>query len=125
VVLVHRDGAEAALPEMSGFLLPRMDDAGIGAVHLCERAPQAVRVGRRQDQMHMVWHKAPRPGADIDSAAMLDQQGLVERVVLGREKHFGPPVAALCHVVRQIGDDDAGEASHVVNLRAAIARRTG
>lgn len=73
----------------------------------------------------MVRHKASRPDADIGSAAMLDQQGLVERVVLGREEHFGPPVAALRDVVRQIGNDNASEASHAVNLYAAIARRTG
>ena len=98
-----------------------MDGAGIGAVQLGERAAQAVGIGRRQDQMHMVRHQAPRPDADIGGAAMLDQQVVVERVVLGREEHFGPPVAALRDVVRQTGNDNASEASHAVNLGTATA----
>lgn len=43
---------------------------------------------------------------------MLDQQVLVEGIVIGREKHFGAPVAALRHVVRQAGNDNAGKTSH-------------
>lgn len=83
-VLVHRDGAEATLPEMPGFVLSRIDGPGIRAVHLRERAPQAIRAGRHQDQVHMVRHQAPRPEADIGGAAMLDQEVFVERIVLRR-----------------------------------------
>lgn len=46
---------------------------------------------------------------------MLDREGLVERIVIGREKHFGSPVTALGYVVRQTGYDNAGEASHADN----------
>ena len=69
----------------------------------------------------MVRHEAPRPNADIGGVAMLDQQVFVERTVLGREKHFGAAVASLRHVVRQVGNDDAGWASHAVSLRSTAA----
>ena len=65
-----------------------------------------------------------QPSAVADHADDLAHD-LCDAVVLGREKHFGAPVAALCHVVRQTGNDNAGKASHAVNLHAAIARRTG
>jgi len=38
---------------------------------------------------------------------------------LRREEHLSAPIAALCHVVRQTGNDNADKASHVVNLYAA------
>jgi hypothetical protein len=56
VRLVHDHGAEPALPEMAAALAPRMDDAGITAVHGGERPAQAVGIRRRQDEVDMVGH---------------------------------------------------------------------
>jgi len=67
-------GAEPALPEMAAAFAPRMDDAGITAVHGGERPAQAVGIRRHQDEMNMVGHQAPGPHFDIGGAAMLGEQ---------------------------------------------------
>ena len=94
MVLIHRRGAEPALPEVAGLLLPRMDGARIGAVQPRQRPPQAVGVGRRQDQVHVVGHQAPAPDGDVGVAAMGHQQVTIERVVGIAEEHARTAVAA-------------------------------
>jgi hypothetical protein len=44
------------------------------------------------------------------------EQRLVEAIVSIAEKRLLPPIAALCHMVREAGEDEAGKASHVRGL---------
>ena len=62
--------------------------------------------------LHMVGHQAPSPYFDIGLAAVLRQQIAVERVILVAEEGARAAVAALGDMVRNAGDDDAGEAGH-------------
>ena len=80
--LVHGNGAEPALPEMSAALAPRLEDAGIAAVHPRQRAAQPVGIGRHQDQMRVVRHQAPRPHLDIRGAAIFRERITVIQVNL-------------------------------------------
>ena len=60
----------------------------------------------------MVGHQAISPHRDARLAAALSQQIAVERVVGIAEEPARAAVAALRGVVRQAGDDDAGETGH-------------
>ncbi len=97
---------------MAGALAPRVDDAGVTPMRRRERAPQPVRVGRRQDEMHRVRHPAPCPNLDAGGPAMLAEQVAIEGVVGVGEERARAAIAALGDVMRQAGDDDAGEAGH-------------
>src|SRR3954454_18908258 len=59
--LVHDGGAEPALPEMAAAFAPRLDDPGISSMHACKGAPQSVRIGGCEDEVHVVRHQAPGP----------------------------------------------------------------
>jgi hypothetical protein len=74
VLLVHRDGAEAALPEMAGLPLPCVNDARIAAMHRRERAAQAVCVAGHQDEMHVIGHQAPGQDLHVGRTAVLREQ---------------------------------------------------
>ena len=112
VRLVHRDRPEPALPEMPGAPPPRMNAARVAPMHAGQRPPQPVGVERHQDEMHVVGHQAPRPHLDVGLAAVLRQEIAVERVVLVGEEGARAAVATLRDMVRDAGDDDAGEAGH-------------
>jgi hypothetical protein len=77
-----------------------------------ERAAQPVRIGRHQDEVHMVRHQAPGPHRDADVAAMFGEQVAVERIVTVAEERLRAAVAALGDMVRMTGDDDTCEASY-------------
>ena len=77
-------------------------------MHPRERAAQAVRIGRHEDEMHVVRHQAPGPHLDLRRSAMFGEQVAIKRIVAVAEE--GP--RALGDMVRMIGDDDTGEASH-------------
>ena len=110
--LVHGDGAKPALPEMTGALAPRLDDAGIAAMDTRQRAAQSVGIGRHQDEMDVVRHQAPAPDVHTGRPAMLAEQVAVQRIVGVVEKRARAAIAALGHVMRVSGNDDASQPSH-------------
>jgi hypothetical protein len=112
VALVHRHAAEAALPEVAGALQPGVDMAGVSTVDRGQGPAQGVRVGRDQDQVHMVGHKDPGPDLDPCGGSMLGQQVAIEAVVVIAEESLGAAIAPLGDVVRDAGEDRAGEAGH-------------
>jgi hypothetical protein len=63
--------------------------------------------------MDMIGHQDPRPDFDIRGAAGLGQQIAIERVIGLAEKCLRAPIAALGHVVRDAGNNESREASHV------------
>jgi hypothetical protein len=113
MIFVHRDGAEATLPEMPGALAPSVNDARVTPVHRRQRAPQPIGVGRDQDQVHMVRHQAPRPHLDLRSAACRAKQIAVQRIVFVMEKRPRPTVATLGDMMRHAGNDDTRKSGHV------------
>jgi hypothetical protein len=97
---------------MSGELAPRMDLARISAMDRRQRTAQPVRVARYEDQMDMVRHQLPGPDRAPGRMARGREEIAIERVVSLAEEHPRPAVAALCHMMRQSGNDDAGETCH-------------
>jgi hypothetical protein len=114
MIFVHRDGTEAPLPEMSGALAPRMNEAGVAPVQRRQRPPQPIIVGRDQDQVHMVRHQTPRPDLDLRRAACRAKQIAIECIVIIVEKRPRPAIAALGDMMRQTGNDDAGKSGHAL-----------
>jgi hypothetical protein len=60
----------------------------------------------------MVRHQAIGPHCDPLAPAGLTQKIAVERVVVLAEDHFLAPIAALGHMMRQIGNDEPADARH-------------
>ena len=114
MILVHDDRAETALPEMAGAPAPRMNNAGIAAVHAGQRATKSVCVGRHQDKMHMVWHQTPGPHFDTGSTAVICQEVAVERIIIVAEEGARTTIATLSDMVRKTGDNEAGKPSHAI-----------
>src|SRR5437879_1109624 len=109
---VHGDRAEPALPEMTAAFAPRLDDSRIVTMHPRERAAQPVRVGRHEDEVHMVRHQAPGPHLDLGRAAIFGEQIAVKRIVVVAEEGARAAIAALGDMVRVTGNYDTGEAGH-------------
>lgn len=104
-----------ALPEMTGTLATRLDRSGIKSMDARERAAQPVGIGRHQDEMYVVRHQTPGPHLDAGRAAMGGEQIAIKRIVSVAEEGLRAAVAALDHVMRMIGDDDAGETGHAAS----------
>ena len=114
--LVHRHRANAALPEVTGPLQPRMNSTGVSAMHPGKRAARAVRVGGHEDRMNVVGHQAPGPDLDPGRPALAAEDVAVKGVILVLEKRPLSTIAALRHVMWDTGNDDAGEAGHAGNI---------
>jgi hypothetical protein len=66
----------------------------------------------------MVGHQAIGPDVHMASARMLAQQIATDILVAFLEEDGFAPVAPLCDVVRQAGNDDAGHAGHGTSMGA-------
>ncbi len=77
-----------------------------------QRERKTESVLRRQDQMRVIGHEAIGPAGDAKTAARLGQPVAIERIIVGFEEYFLTPVATLGDVMRQTGNDDAGDADH-------------
>ncbi len=62
--LVHGNGAEPPLREVTSAFTPRLDDAGIVTIRTRKRAAQPIRIGWHKDEVHVVRHQAPGPHLD-------------------------------------------------------------
>ena len=61
--LVHRHAAEPPLPDMACPLLSGMNMPRVSAVYFRQGTPEAVRILRGENQMHMIGHENPAPDA--------------------------------------------------------------
>ena len=111
---VHGDGAEPTLPEMAAALAPRLDHSGIASMHARQRAAQPIRIGRHQDEVHVVRHQTPSPHLDPGGTAIVGEQVAIKRIVGIAKERARSAVATLGDMVRMIGYDDTGEAGHAV-----------
>ena len=117
MILVHRHRAEPPLPEMAAAPGPGVDVAGIAAMDLRQGAPQTVPIFRDDDQVHMVRHQHPGPDLDAGRPARRRQKIAIGRVIRIAEEDPRPAVAALRHMMRHAGDDEAGETGHLPSSR--------
>ena len=81
-------------------------------MRLAERPAQRLRAIRDEDEMDVVGHQAIGPDGDALLAALARQEVAIEFVVLVGEKHPLAPIAALRHMMRKAGDNEAGDAGH-------------
>jgi hypothetical protein len=98
-----------------------MDRACIAAMHGRQGSSDSIRVRRRQNQMHMIWHQHTRPDFDIACTARCRQKFAVQRIIGILEKSLRPPVATLRDVMGRTGEYQASEAAHM----EIIACRSG
>ena len=110
--LIHGDRAEPALPEMTATFATRLNDTGITTMHPRKCAAQPVRIGRHQDEVHVVRHQAPGPYFDPGSTAIRREQLAVKRIVVITEKGALAAIATLGDMVRMTGDDNTGKTGH-------------
>ena len=74
--------------------------------------PQAIGLGRHQNDMNMVWHQAIGPNLAPGPRSTLGQHIQIERIVGFFKKHLPAPVAPLGDKMRQSGNDKASNTSH-------------
>ena len=89
-----------------------MNEPGIAAMQGRECAPQTIGIGRHKNQVHMIGHQAPGSNFNIGGAAALSEPIAIKAVIAILKKHLLPPIATLCDVMWNIGNDDAGETGH-------------
>ncbi len=112
MVLVHREGGEAAPPQAAEAFLAAVDVAGIAAVRPGERRAQAVRIAGDEEQADMVRHQAPRPDGGARRSRRLAEQAKVGPIIGVREEGGLPAIAALGDEVRDAGKDETRAAWH-------------
>ena len=88
-------------------------------MRLTDRPRQGGGVGGRKDEMDVVGHQAIGPAGDAVGSAALGEQIAIESVIARLGEQRLATVAPLRDVMRQAGDDNAGETRH----SAIIARR--
>lgn len=110
--LIHDHRSEPPLPEMPGPVVAPVDARRIAAMRIGDGPPQAVFVGRRDDQMDMVGHQAPgpdlAPGVPHGGAQHLD----IGAVIIIAEKHRLATIAPLGDMMGQTGNDNTRKSSH-------------
>ncbi len=112
MVLVHHRSTIAALPEMSGAAAALVQRPGIAAVHGGKCGAKAVLGRGNEDGVDVVGGEREGEAFDAGHGAAVGEECEVELIVGVGEEHLGTTIAALGDVVREAGDDDAGEAGH-------------
>ena len=67
---------------------------------------------RHRDEVDVIRHEAVRQHAQVEALTLLMENIEVGAVVGGGEEYILAVVAALDDVMRQTGDDDAGDSRH-------------
>jgi hypothetical protein len=110
--VVHRVRGKARLEQVPAPAFAEVDMAGIAPVRLAQHGAQAIGGLGHQDQVDVVIHQAPGQAVHRAGPRALYQKIEVEAAVLVTEKHRQPPITALGNVVRNAGQDYAGETGH-------------
>ena len=77
-----------------------------------QRAAQALGMDGDEEQVDVIVHQSPAEAAGGGGGAGGGKQLEIGGAVLVREENRQSAVAALGHVMRDVGDDDTGETSH-------------
>lgn len=100
---------------------PIVDIAGVVPVDIPEGTPQAIRIGRNRDDMHVIGHQAVGRHFNARPASGISEQIEVERIVAVLKESLLAPVAALGDLMGKSRKYEAGEAGHTWSL--SVARR--
>jgi metallophosphoesterase superfamily enzyme len=74
---------------------------------------ESVGVVGHEDHVDVIGHQHPAPHFDARRRRMNLQQRLVQAEVGRRKESLLPTIAALRHMMRNAGNDEAGEAGHI------------
>jgi hypothetical protein len=112
MLFIHRNRAEPALPQMPRHPHPCVDIAGIVPVDMAKRARQPILIARHGNDVNVVGHKAIGPDRDAMAGAGISLQIEIEHIIPILEEGPLAPVSPLRHMMRDIGNDHAGQARH-------------
>ena len=115
--LIHRNRAIASLPKMPRAFLTRLDMAGIAPMGWRQGPPQAIRIGRHENDVHVIGHQTPGPYLDAGGLAVVRKVVAVEGVILCAKESALPPIASLGDMIGQTGNHDACKPSHQGTMR--------
>ena len=105
---------------MPGHPRAGVDIGRIAPMRLADRARQSRAGARVQDEVNVVGHQALGPAREPVVCAALGEEVAVELIVAGLREQRLTAVAVPGHMMRRIGDDDAGEAGHERRLHRSI-----
>jgi hypothetical protein len=112
VPVVHHVRSEASLPEITAPPFAPVDLRRIAPVSFTDGPAEAIGRSRNHDEVDVVRHEAVGPDLDLAAVAPFCSESDVEAVIVRAEERPLSTVTALRDVVRQGGDDYAGQASH-------------
>jgi hypothetical protein len=102
---------------MPGNAQARVDDAAITAVRFADGARQPVWPIGNEDQMDVVGHQALAPHRHAMFSAFHGQEIAIKLVIGVAEENRLAAIAALRDMMRQSGNDEAGDAGHTRDER--------
>lgn len=110
--IVHRIAGEPPLEQIAAPALAGVDVARITPVRFGQRRAQPRRRLGHEDEVHMIVHQTPGEATHLLPRAARRHQPKIEKAIrVGKEDRL-PPIAALRHMMRGAGNDDAREAGH-------------
>jgi hypothetical protein len=65
-----------------------------------------------QNEVDVIGHQTPGPDLGPRLGAPITEQGFVQSVIIVRKEDLLTTVAALCHMMGDLRDDEAGDARH-------------
>lgn len=112
VVLVHRHGRVSIIEKVTAPPAPRIDEMGPPLMRPADSPPHARFVPRRQDQMHVIGHKAVRPYLYPRLRHLLGEDIEIDLLITVLEEDGFAPVAARGDMMRTTWGDDTGDPGH-------------
>ena len=112
VGLVHDYRGKSVLEQMPGPAAARIDEVGVAPMRLAHGQAKSGIVSWREDQVDVIGHQAIGPDLNAAPADLFGEQVTINLLVAVLEEDRLAPIAPLGHMVRQSGNDHAGEASH-------------
>ena len=95
MALVHDEGRETPLPQVTSPPFPEIDMAGVLSMRLPNDLGKPFRGLGNRDEMYMVRHEAIRQDSECEFNALFTHQFNIDLVILLTEEYLLPAVAAL------------------------------
>ncbi len=112
---IHGNRIKTGLPEVSAGFAMDVDEAGVVSVERAEGEGSGLGRAGNRDQVVVVRHEAVAPDFERELLGVFGEKAEeLTALVIGIED-AKTVVTALCEVVGNTGDDDAGSARHTPN----------
>jgi hypothetical protein len=87
-------------------------EIGVASVSFSDSEPEPQFIGRNNNEMDVIGHQAVRPNLDASFPGLFGQEATIDVLVAVFEGDRLSSIAALRHMLRAVGNDDAGETGH-------------